>query len=64
LYAPHHLKAAYQLQLLNSGFSDDAHARYAMESSYGATNLAMFKAVAKKYPEWLAETILQDLVAS
>ena len=50
--------------LLSSGFADEAYARYAMESSYGATNLAMFKAIAKKYPAKPPETILRDLVAS
>ncbi len=50
--------------LLSSGFSDEAYARYAIEASYETTNLATFRAIAKKYPHMPAETILRDLVAS
>ncbi len=50
--------------LLSSGFADDAYARYAIEASYGTTNLATFRSIAKKYPNKSAETILRDLVAS
>ncbi len=50
--------------LLSSGFANEAYARYAIEASYGATNLAAFRSIAKKYPKKSAETILRDLVAS
>lgn len=50
--------------LLDSGFADEAHARYAVEATYASTNLATFKAIAKKYPNMPPETILRDLVAS
>ena len=50
--------------LLDAGFVDEAYARYAVEATYSTTNLATFKAVAKKYPGIPKETILRDLVAS
>lgn len=50
--------------LLDSGFADEAYARYAIEATYATTNLATFRAIAKKYPHMPAETILRDLVAS
>lgn len=50
--------------LLDSGFADEAYARYAVEATYATTNLATFKAIVKKYPHMPRETILRDLVAS
>ena len=50
--------------LLDSGFADEAYARYAIAATYSATNLATFKAIVKKYPHMPRETILRDLVAS
>lgn len=50
--------------LLESGFADEAYARYAVRATYATTNLAAFKAIAKKYPVKPRETILRDLVAS
>ncbi len=50
--------------LLDAGFMDEAYARYAVEATCATTNLATFKAVAKKYPHMPGETILRDLVAS
>ena len=50
--------------LLDSGFADEAYARYAVEATYATTNLATFRAVVKKYPGKLKETILRDLIAS
>lgn len=50
--------------LLNSGFADEAYARYAVEATYATTNLATFKAIVKKYPHMPRETILRDLVTS
>ena len=41
-----------------------AYARYAIAATYSATNLATFKAIAKKYPHMPRETILRDLVTS
>jgi hypothetical protein len=50
--------------LLDSGFADEAYARYAIEATYATTNLATFKAITKKYPQMPRETILRDLVAN
>jgi tetratricopeptide (TPR) repeat protein len=50
--------------LLDAGFPDEAYARYAVEATYASTNLATFKAIAKKYPGKQKEVILRDLVAS
>ncbi len=50
--------------LLDSGFADEAYARYAVEATYATTNLATFKAIVKKYPGKPRETILRDLVSS
>ena len=50
--------------LLESSFADEAYARYAVGATYATTNLATFKAIAKKYPGKPKETILRDLVAS
>jgi hypothetical protein len=50
--------------LLDSGFANEAYARYAVEATYATTNLATFNAITKKYPHMPRETILRDLVAS
>lgn len=50
--------------LLSSGLLDDAYRRYAVEANQGTTNLATFRAIAKKYPNMQAEAILRDLIAS
>jgi hypothetical protein len=50
--------------LLDAGLVDEAYARYALDATYATTNLATFKAIAKKYPGKPKETILRDLVAS
>jgi hypothetical protein len=50
--------------LLDSGFADEAYARYAVQATYTTTNLATFKAIVKKYPGKPRESILRDLVAS
>ncbi|HAT29480.1 MAG TPA: hypothetical protein DCW29_01100 [Janthinobacterium sp.] len=50
--------------LLDTGFADQAYARYAMDATYATTNLATFKAIVKKYPAKPREAILRDLVAS
>ncbi len=50
--------------LLSSGLAEDAYRRYAIEANQGTTNLATFRAIAKKYPSMPPEQILRDLVAS
>ncbi|HCX33274.1 MAG TPA: hypothetical protein DHV08_06795 [Rhodocyclaceae bacterium] len=55
---------ACEALLLSSGFTDEAYRRYALEANQGTTNLATFRAIAKKYPDKLPEEILRDLIAS
>ena len=50
--------------LLSSGMADEAYARYAIIANRGTTNLATFRAIAKKYPRKTAKEILNDLVES
>jgi hypothetical protein len=50
--------------LLETGFGEEAYARYALAATYATTNLATFKAIVKKYPQIPRETVLRDLVAS
>jgi len=50
--------------LLSSGLLDEAYRRYAIEANQGTTNLATFRAIAKKYPNKQPEEILRDLVSS
>lgn len=50
--------------LLSSGLADEAYRRYAVEANQGTTNLATFRAIAKKYPHKPHAEILRDLVAS
>lgn len=50
--------------LLSSGLHDEAYRRYAIEANQGTTNLATFRAIAKKYSHKQPEDILRDLVAS
>ena len=50
--------------LLSSGLLDEAYRRYAIEANQGTTNLATFRAVAKKYPHKQPKEILRDLVSS
>ena len=44
--------------LLSSGLLDEAYRRYAIEANQGTTNLATFRAIAKKYPHKQSEEIL------
>lgn len=50
--------------LLSSGLADEAYRRYAIEANQGTTNLARFRAIARKYPDQRPEQILRDLIAS
>ena len=49
--------------LISSEMVDEAYIRYALEANQGTTNLTTFRAIAKKYPNKPAETILRDLIA-
>jgi hypothetical protein len=48
--------------LLSSGMIDEAYTRYGMRLNRGGTYLALFRAVARKYPHKPASEILADLV--
>jgi hypothetical protein len=50
--------------LLETGFGEEAYARYALAATYATTNLATLRAIVKKYPQIPRETVLHDLVAS
>ena len=50
--------------LLSCGMLDEAYDRYALDANQSTTNLATFRAIAKKYPHKPAQDILRDLVAS
>ena len=50
--------------LLSSGLDDEAYRRYAIEANRSTTNLAMFRAITKKYPHKAPTDILRDLVSS
>ena len=50
--------------LLSSGLIDEAYTRYALQANEGTSNLATFRAIAKKYPHKKSEEILSDLIAS
>lgn len=54
------LTAAGLLERMGRGL----YRRYAIEANQGTTNLATFRAIAKKYPSTPPEQILRDLVAS
>ena len=49
--------------LLSMGKIEEAYSIYALAAPQHATNLATFRAIAKRYPNKLPETILRDLVA-
>jgi len=49
--------------LLSEGSVDEAYCHYALEANRKTTNLATFRAVAKKYPQKKPADILRDLVA-
>jgi hypothetical protein len=48
--------------LVSSGFVEDAYTRYGLRAHRGGTYLAIFRAIAKKYPHKPATEILADLV--
>ena len=50
--------------LLSSGLHAEAYQRYALLSNQGATHLATFRALTKKYPALPAADILRDLIGS
>lgn len=50
--------------LLDAGRRAEAYEKYAVEANQGATRIATFRAIRKKYPEIDADRMLKDLVRS
>jgi len=50
--------------LLDCGMAEEAYQRYAIASNRAGTYLATFRAIAKKYPDRSAQSILTDLIES
>jgi hypothetical protein len=50
--------------LLSSGMAEEAYRSYGLRASRGATYLATFRAVARKYPHKAPRDVLADLVAA
>jgi hypothetical protein len=62
--SPNAIAEACEEVLLSSGLADEAYARYAIAANQGATYLATFRAIARKYPSLPPARILRDLAAS
>jgi hypothetical protein len=64
-YAPDiALSAIAEQLLLDAGRIDEAYARYGIEATAANTNIARFRAIAKRYPDREPSRILADLIAS
>ncbi|MGB5495066.1 MAG: hypothetical protein WBM97_11380 [Sedimenticolaceae bacterium] len=50
--------------LISSGLHDEAYQRYGMSAAVGNSNIARFRAVAKRYPAKDPSQILADLIAA
>ena len=58
------LSAVAEQLLLDAGRVDEAYARYAIQATSANTNIATFRAIAKRYPGIEPSRILADLIAS
>ena len=58
------LSAVAEQLLLDAGRIDDAYARYGIVATSANTNIATFRAIAKRYPGIQPNRILGDLIAS
>lgn len=58
------LSAVAEQLLLDAGRIDEAYARYGIQATSANTNIATFRAIAKRYPGIEQSRILGDLVAS
>jgi hypothetical protein len=58
------LSAAAEQLLLDAGRVDEAYARYGVQATSANTNIANFRAIAKRYPGIEPSRILGDLIAS
>ena len=61
---PMAIACACEEVLLSSGLVDEAYRRYGLAANQAGTNLATFRAIAKKYPHKAVAEILTDLVDS
>ncbi len=50
--------------LLQAGRQTEAYERFAIEANQANSNLATFRAIAKKYPQLDADRVLRDLIAA
>lgn len=58
------LSAVAEQLLLDAGRDDEAYARYGIQATSANTNIATFRAIAKRYPGIEPSRILADLIAS
>lgn len=58
------LSAVAEQLLLDAGRTDEAYARYGIQATSASTNIATFRAIAKRYPGIEPSRILGDLIAS
>ncbi len=58
------IAAACETILIDAGRHEEAYSRFALAATTASTNLARFRALAKKYPQMAPEQILRDLIAS
>jgi len=58
------LSAVAEQLLLDAGRVDEAYARYAIRATSANTNIATYRAIAKRYPSIEPSRILGDLIAS
>ena len=58
------LSAVAEQLLLDAGRIDEAYARHAIEATSANTNIATYRAIAKRYPGIEPSRILGDLIAS
>jgi len=58
------LSAVAEQLLLDAGRVDEAYARYAIQATSAHTNIATYRAIAKRYPGIEPSRILGDLIAS
>lgn len=58
------IASACETLLLDIGQREEAYRQFALSATTATTNLARFRALAKKYPEKDTRQILQDLIAS
>jgi hypothetical protein len=58
------LSAVAEQLLLDAGRVDEAYTRYAIQATSANTNIATYRAIAKRYPSIEPSQILSDLIAS